>query len=83
MLVSGTVGADHSLGAGGCSLLVHEAAPYIVLPVQLDFAGGLCLGVGATPSLTDTWLYVQYLGADPGAPLGLHASNGLAIHYSQ
>lgn len=33
--------------------------------------------------LTDTWLYVQYLGADPGAPLGLHATEGLAIHHNQ
>jgi hypothetical protein len=83
LLMVGMVGAERSLGAGGCTLAIHPNAPYVVVPVALDDEGAAVFGFYSHTVLFDTWVYAQYVGADPGAPLGLHATHGIGIHYNQ
>ena len=71
----GTVGADIPVPGAACRLGVSLTAPHAVIPVAMDASGAAYVGNSIMPS--DTWLYAQYFGNDPGAPGGLHASQSV------
>jgi len=65
---------------GGVVGNVNPLSVFLTLPITLDANGRKALLVSLSPAIPPSaTTFVQYAGIDPGAPVGISSSNGLAV----